>query len=211
MQALRVGTCARPQHADQLAKQANSIPINNCNLFEEGLRTIVAKAASMARNYANMADGLAQAGLQKPTPTQGKQTNRKRKRESSLMPFRGENRWPASTGWQNRSSSKGRKPTTSHDRFPKSDHKSSRGSKSAADQTHQPKGRSRGSGTGRGSGKDPWSVSSLGPRSNLMDVRHPQDTYPTHQLPGPCPHSYWPSSSTGTSSVENQRSQWQVA
>ena len=68
-QALRVGTGARTQQADQLAKQANSIPINNHSLFWECLRTIVAKAASTTRNYAAMADRLAQAGLHEPTPT----------------------------------------------------------------------------------------------------------------------------------------------
>ena len=115
-QALRVGTGARTQQAEQLAKQANSIPINNRSLFGEGLRTVLAKAKSTARNYAAMADGLAQAGLHKPTPPQGRQANRKRKRESSPTPFHGGYRWPTSMGWRNRSSSKGRKPTTSHNR-----------------------------------------------------------------------------------------------
>ena len=108
-QALRVGTGARTQQA----KQANSIPINNRSLFGVGLRTVVAKAMSTARNYAAMADGLAQAVLHKPTPPQGRQANRKRKREGSPTPFRGCYRWPTSMGWRNRSSSKGRKPTTS--------------------------------------------------------------------------------------------------
>ena len=142
-QALRVGTCASTPQADELAKHANSIPINNHSLFGEGLRTVVAKAASTARNYADMADGL-----HKPTPPQGK-LNHKRMQASFPTPFHGGN-W----GWWNRSSSKERKPTTTHDRALRSDHKSFRGSKPAAGQTPQPKGKPRGGRRGCG-GKDP--------------------------------------------------------
>ena len=71
------------------------------------------------------------------------------------MPFRGGYRRPATMGWQNRSSSKGRKPTTSHEQTQKSEHKPSRESKSAVGQMRQPWGRSRGGGRGHGGGKDP--------------------------------------------------------
>ena len=123
-QALRVGTCARPQsgQADQLAKHANYLPISNRSLFSEGLRSVVARAASTARDYAAMADGLTQGGLYKPTPPKGRDSH-KRKHEGSFLPFHGGNRRPPSGGWQNRSSSKGRK--SGLDRTSRSDPKTS--------------------------------------------------------------------------------------
>ena len=50
-QALGLGTCMHPQQADQLAKHAKSIPINNRSLFGEGLRAMVAKAVTTVRDY----------------------------------------------------------------------------------------------------------------------------------------------------------------
>ena len=49
LRAQRVGTCAETHQADQLAKHANSLPISNQSLFG-GLRTMVAKTASTARD-----------------------------------------------------------------------------------------------------------------------------------------------------------------
>ena len=124
VQALRVGTCACTQQADQLAKHANSIPISNRSLFGEGLCSVIARAASTARYYAAMADGLVQGRMYKPTTPKGRNSCKSR-REGSPPPFHGGNRRPTTGGWRNRSSSKGRKPV--RDRTPKSDPKSSRG------------------------------------------------------------------------------------
>ena len=85
-QALRVGTCALTQQTVQLAKHANSIPSSNRSLFGEGLCSVIVWAASTARDYADMADGLAQGGMYKPL---GGMDNCKRRREGSPPPFRG--------------------------------------------------------------------------------------------------------------------------
>lgn len=67
-QALRVGTSARAHQAQQLKKMADSLPISPHSLFGEGLQPVIAKAASSARHYAEMADGFVQAGLSRPRP-----------------------------------------------------------------------------------------------------------------------------------------------
>ena len=67
-QALRVRTCAQLGQADQLAKHAGSLPISTRSLFGEGLKSVIANAASTARNYAGMAECFVQAGLNKPRP-----------------------------------------------------------------------------------------------------------------------------------------------
>ena len=66
-----VGTCAHGHQAEVLAQYANTIPLSNHSLFGGGLKTVVAKAASAARDYAAMADGFVQAGLHCPRPLLG--------------------------------------------------------------------------------------------------------------------------------------------
>ena len=70
-QALQVGTCAQGHQADVLAKYANTISLSNTSLFRGGLNTMVAKAASVARDYAAMADGFMLAGMHWHKPLQG--------------------------------------------------------------------------------------------------------------------------------------------
>ena len=59
-QELRVGTSARVHQAQQLKKMADSLPfsISPNSLFGEGLQPVIAKAASSARHYAEMAEGF---------------------------------------------------------------------------------------------------------------------------------------------------------
>ena len=57
-QAPRVGTCAQAHQAEVLAKYANTIPFSNQSFLGGGLNTVVAKAASAARDYSAMAEGF---------------------------------------------------------------------------------------------------------------------------------------------------------
>ena len=70
-QAFRVGTCAQGHQTDVMAQYASIIPLSNHSLFGGGLKTIVAKVASTAREYAAMADSFVQSGLNHPRPLQG--------------------------------------------------------------------------------------------------------------------------------------------
>ena len=60
-----MGTCSLAHQADQLAKHTNTLSISNQSLFGEGLRTVVAKATSTARDYMAMAEGFVQASMHK--------------------------------------------------------------------------------------------------------------------------------------------------
>ena len=88
--AQRIGTCAQPRLADLLEKHAVSLPISTQSLFGEGLKSVITKVTSTARNYVAMAEGFIQAGLYKPRPkgpNKG-QYSWKRKREGSPLTFR---------------------------------------------------------------------------------------------------------------------------
>ena len=66
-----------------LAQYANTIPLSNYSLLVESLKTVVAKAASTARDNTAMAEGFMQAGLHCPRPFQSKESH-KRAFEGSL-------------------------------------------------------------------------------------------------------------------------------
>ena len=57
-QALRVDISANAHQAEQLAKMADGLPINPHSLFGEGLQPVIAMAASSAKSYAAMPDGI---------------------------------------------------------------------------------------------------------------------------------------------------------
>ena len=101
----RVGTCAQGHQADVLAKYANTIPLNNQSLFEGGIKTMVAKDTSAARDYAALAEGFVQADLYRLKPLRGNGSC-KRTYNGSLPPFCGKKR-QSNSGWHNRSSSMG--------------------------------------------------------------------------------------------------------
>ena len=97
---------------------------------------MVAKVGSTARDYTTMMDGLALCGQHKATPPKGRDS-RKRRCEGSPPPFHCWNHRSHSMWWRNRSSSKGGKPTRNW--TPRSDIKSSKGSKPTTGQMRQPK------------------------------------------------------------------------
>ena len=87
-QTLRVGTCAQGHQADVLAKYTNTITLSNQSLFRGGLKTVVARATSAARDYAAMAEVFVKAGLHHPKPLRGKESP-KRNYEGSSLPIHG--------------------------------------------------------------------------------------------------------------------------
>ena len=99
-QAFKVGTCAQCHQADVLAKYANTIPLSNQSLFGVGLKTMVAKAACAARDYAAMAECFVQAGLHHPKLLHSKESC-KRTYEGSPLRFMARNTsllWTGATG-----------------------------------------------------------------------------------------------------------------
>ena len=154
VQAPRVGTSTHVHHADQLAKLADSLPISPHSLFGEGLQPVIAKAASSARSYADMADGFVQAGLVRPRPPvlNRPRDGHKRKRVDSHPSFRPRSYQP-STGWHNKSSSKGRKPQ--RNRMPRAPNMPSKVPKPFTGQKTHSKGKFKGKGRG---GKEPKST-----------------------------------------------------
>ena len=69
--AVHSGLRTLQAQALRVAKYANTVPLNNQSLFGGGLKTVVAKATSAARDYAAMAEGFVQAGLHHPKPHLG--------------------------------------------------------------------------------------------------------------------------------------------